>query len=110
MQAQIEGLGDLQVRFYGRGHLANWLRQHPGVQLWVREKLGLSLSGWKPFGRWSTTPPDVEDGLICETGVTIRLPGKEQDKLGIASRNKRNPRTYKKLGQSGADCRSLRGW
>ena len=68
MQAQIEGLGDLQIGFYGRGHLANWLRQHPGVQLWVREKLVLPLSGWRPFGRWSTTPPDVEDDLICEAG------------------------------------------
>ena len=85
MQAQIESIkdqGDLRIGFYGRGHLANWLRQHPGVQLWVREKLGLSLSGWRPFGRWSTTPPGVEDDLICEAGVTIALPG-ERDKLGI---------------------------
>ncbi len=85
MQKQIESVkdqGDLRMEFYGRGRLADWLRQHPGVQLWVREKLGLSLSGWKPFGRWSTTPPSVEDDLICETGVTIALPG-ERDKLGI---------------------------
>ena len=86
MQAQIESIkdqGDLRVEFYGRGRLADWLRQYPAVQLWVREKLDLPLSGWKPFGRWSTTPPDAEDGLICKEGVAISLPGKV-DKLGIA--------------------------
>ena len=87
MQTQIESVkdrGDLRVEFYGCGRLAAWLRQYPGVQLWVREKLGLPLSGWRPFGRWSTTPPSADDTLICEAGVTIRLPGKEQDKLDIA--------------------------
>ena len=78
MQTQIEPIkdrGDLRVEFYGRGRLADWLRQHPGVQLWVREKLGLPLSGWRPFGRWTTTPLGVDDTLICEAGVTIALPG-----------------------------------
>lgn len=86
MQTQVESVkdrGNLRVEFYGRGRLADWLRQHSGVQLWVREKLGSPLSGWRPFGRWTTTPPGVEDDLICEAGVTIRLPGKEQDKLDI---------------------------
>ena len=86
MQAQLEAvknLGNLRTEFYGRNDLVTWLRQHPGVQLWVREKLGLPLSGWRPFGRWSTTPPDAEDELICKEGVVIRLPGREQDKLGI---------------------------
>ncbi len=86
MQTQIEPVkdqGDLRVEFYGCGRLADRLRQHPGVQLWVCEKLGLPLSGWRPFGRWSTTPPGVEDDLICEAGVTIALPG-GRDKLDIA--------------------------
>ena len=87
MQAQLEAvknLGNLRTEFYGRNDLTTWLRQHPGVQLWVREKLGLPLSGWRPHGRWSTTPQGDEDNLICEAGVVIRLPGREQDELGIA--------------------------
>ena len=85
MQRQIKPVkdqGDLRVEFYGRRRLADWLRQHPGVQLWVREKLGLPLSGWRPFGRWSLTPQGVEDDLVCEAGVTIALPG-GRDKFGI---------------------------
>ena len=87
MQAQIEaikGQGDLRTEFYGRSDLANWLRQHPCVQLWAREKLGLPLNGWRPFGRWSTTPPGVKDDLICKAGVAITLPGRERNKLDIA--------------------------
>ena len=86
MRKQLEMIkeqGDLQVRFYGCSELANWLRQYPAVQLRVRERLGISLSGWKPFGRWSTTPPHVNDDLICEKGIAIILPGREREKLDI---------------------------
>ena len=87
MQVQVEATrdqGDLSTKFYGLNDLANWLRQHPGVQLWVRERLGLALTGWKPFGKWSATPRDVEDELILEDGVVITLPRKERNKLDIA--------------------------
>ncbi len=86
MQAQIEAIrsqGDLRMKFYGLSDLANWLRQHPDVQLWAREKLGLVLNGWRPFGRWSTTPPGVDDDLIRNAGVAITLPERGRDKLDI---------------------------
>ena len=86
MRKQLETIkdkGDLQVKFYGCGELANWLRQYPAVQLWVRERLGIQLNGWRPFGRWSITPPLVNDDLICEEGIAIILPGREREKLDI---------------------------
>ena len=87
MEAQVEAIkdqGSIELRFYGRGDLANWLRQHPGVQLWVREVLGLPLHGWRPYGRWTRTPPGVNDDLICKKGILIRPPGTEGEELAIA--------------------------
>lgn len=87
MRTQIEsikGRGALRTEFYGRSDLVHWLQQHPGVQLWVREKLGIPLNGWRPFGRWTNIPPGVEDGLICGEGISITLPGRENQKMDIA--------------------------
>ena len=87
MHAQLEpvhALGHLQSRFYGRAELANWLRQHPAVQLWVRDVLGIPLQGWRPLGRWTATPSGDDDELICKPGISVFLPGQETEPLDIA--------------------------
>ena len=86
MREQLEPMrshGDLRTDFYGRSELANWLRQHPGVQLWVRDKLGIPLEGWKPLGRWTNTPLNDSDELICKPGVSISLLGRGATRLDI---------------------------
>ena len=70
----VLSLGDLKTDFYGRAELANWLRQHAGVRLWVRDVLGIPLDGWSTLRRWTNTPPDDDDDLICKPGVSIALP------------------------------------
>lgn len=57
---------DLLLDFYGRDRLATWLRQHPGVVLWARSRLGRPLSGWMPFGRWAATPPQQDDKFLVD--------------------------------------------
>ena len=87
MRKQVRAIAnhsDLRLEFYGRQDLANWLRNHAGVRLWVRRKLGISTLGWKPFGRWTTTPKAVSDELICKSGVVITIPGNGQQELGIS--------------------------
>ena len=81
----VRALGQVRTDFYGRSELANWLRQHPGVQLWVRDVLGIPLDGWKPFGRWTNPPQDDSDELICKPGIQVLLPGKGTPALDIAS-------------------------
>lgn len=58
--------GDLHLDFYGRDRLAAWLRRHPSVALWVRSRLGKPLAGWKPYGRWASTPPDQDDEFLLD--------------------------------------------
>jgi hypothetical protein len=57
---------DLKLDFYGSDRIAAWLRKHPGVSLWARHKLGNSLSGWQPYGRWAATPKAMDDALLTD--------------------------------------------
>jgi hypothetical protein len=84
----VEGLpdkDDLLLDFYGRDRLAAWLRQHPGVALWVRSRLGKSLSGWMPFGRWAATPPDQDDEfLLDDHPCVIDMNSQRKEPVAIA--------------------------
>lgn len=88
MKLAIKGLSNdynLIVDFYGRDRLAVWLRQHPGVALWVRSRLGKTLSGWKPFGRWAATPLDRDDKfLLDDHPCVIDLNSQKKEPLSIA--------------------------
>lgn len=75
--------GKLKLDFYDRGQIVNWLRVHPGVQLWVREKLGRPATGWRSHGKWSSTPGGADDALICEESLRVTLPGKRTPDLSL---------------------------
>lgn len=38
---------------YGADKLARWANNHVGVAMWLRERAGQELLGWRPFGAWS---------------------------------------------------------
>ena len=65
----------LALEFYDRGRLATWVRDNPGVALWVRERIGKPLLGWRPYGAWADTSEDVsgeyssDDKLRIHTGT-----------------------------------------
>lgn len=85
MQEALQGDSNsdqIHLDFYDRSKLAQWLRQHPSVLLWVKEKLGQGYSGWKPYGAWSNPPKDIDDTLIADEGVIVTLP--QGNKCGIA--------------------------
>ena len=44
---------DLKLDFYDRDRLARWVRQFPGVELWLRERVNARLQGWQGYGRWA---------------------------------------------------------
>lgn len=74
----------IHLDFYDRSKLAQWLRQHPSIMLWVKRKLGQGYSGWQPYGAWSNPPQGVADTLISAPGVTVTLPLGKGKKLSIA--------------------------
>lgn len=64
--ASLSHRNDLKLDFYGRDRIAAWMRKHPGVSLWARQRLGKPLSGWRPHGRWAATPTTMDDELLTD--------------------------------------------
>lgn len=74
---------NLHLDFFDRSKLLQWVRHHPAILLWVKNKLGQGYSGWQPFGAWSNPPRGAVDALICAPGVMITLPASQGKKLSI---------------------------
>jgi hypothetical protein len=78
MAEAVKGLSPtLWIDFYDRRRIATWVNQHAGLVPWVRERLGLPLSGWRPFEDWSSSPGPVDapyllDGQIRLIGPSIK--------------------------------------
>nr|WP_315233998.1 hypothetical protein [uncultured Albidiferax sp.] len=56
MRAALAGEpgGDaLKIDFYDRDRLARWVSQYPGVEMWVRSRVGAPLQGWQGYGAWA---------------------------------------------------------
>jgi hypothetical protein len=65
---------DLDLVFLDRRAISRWVSAHPSVAIWLRQRLALpSLQGWQPYGRWSSTPTDVSDDLICAAGLAFNI-------------------------------------
>lgn len=51
--ADEPGSEALKIDFYDRDRLARWVRQYPGVEMWVRARVGVPLQGWQGYGTWA---------------------------------------------------------
>jgi hypothetical protein len=52
----------LGLDFLDRNRTASWVREHAGMVLWVRARIGKSVPGWRPYGPWSHSPADRRNG------------------------------------------------
>jgi hypothetical protein len=77
MSAAVKGIknrGLFALDFYDRGRVATWLRDHPGLIPWVRQKLGKTVRGWRSYGAWAnpaereSAPYLLDDTLRIRTG------------------------------------------
>ena len=86
MRAAISGDANkhkIHLDFFDRSKLAQWLREHPSVMLWVKGKLGQGYSGWQPYGSWSNPPRGMKDTFILAPGITVHLPTERGQKVPI---------------------------
>jgi hypothetical protein len=46
--ADLSNAKDLLLDYCDRNRVATWVRDHPGIDSWVRERLGKAIAGWRP--------------------------------------------------------------
>jgi hypothetical protein len=63
---------DLGLDFYDRGRVATWVRNHAGMVLWVRNKIGRPLTGWRPYEAWAHAPDGVNGEYLLDDAVRVR--------------------------------------
>lgn len=62
----------LTLDFYDRTRLATWVRDHPGLIPWVRERTGSAIQGWRSYGAWTFSPEGVDDEYLLDDGLRIQ--------------------------------------
>lgn len=71
----VANAAQLHTDFYDRTRLASWVRQHPGLITWVKERVGRALVGWRPYGPWSGAAEGVEAEYLLDDKLRLHLGG-----------------------------------
>jgi hypothetical protein len=79
----VKGARNLLVDFYDRVRIASWLRDHPGLLLWVRQRIGKGIRGWQSYGAWANPAEGVDAEYLFDDTKLIRT-GKREDGEGIS--------------------------
>jgi hypothetical protein len=69
----MDDAGRLYTDFYDRTRLATWVRRHPGLITWVKEKVGNAVPGWHPYGPWSGTSDGVNAEYLLDDRLRLHL-------------------------------------
>ena len=80
MREAIRGIPNadaLTLEFYDRSHIATWVREHGGVVLWVRLKIGKPLQGWRGYGQWAPGPRSESDTYLADEKLRLYTATKE---------------------------------
>ena len=71
---------DFHLDFFDRGRVATWVRTHPSLILWVRNKIGRQLTGWRPYENWANAPGGIEEEYLIDDGLRLHDETKRTDK------------------------------
>ncbi len=98
----------LHLDFYDSGRLATWVRNHPGIMLWVRRRIGRAVAGWRPYEAWAVSPEGVDDSYLLDDKAKIHTGTRDDRSISVIDGVKklrdalRNPRGVVRLaGLSG---------
>lgn len=69
--ADCPNASNATLDFYDRERIAGWVRSHPSIVLWVRDKVGKALQGWKMYGNWSNCPNGTAEEYILDGHVRL---------------------------------------
>lgn len=81
LREALEGIANadqLHTGFYDRTRLATWVRCHPGLITWVKEKVGRALVGWRPYGPWSSPADGTEAEYLLDDELHLDF-GRRRD-------------------------------
>lgn len=62
---------NIKVDFYDRERVASWVRSHPAMILWVRDKLGRPIEGWKPYGNWANCLNGIDEEYLFDDQIRL---------------------------------------
>ena len=65
------GHENLHLDFFDRGRIANWVRNHPSLIVWVRNKIGKPLTRWRSYEDWANSPGGVEEEYLFDDGLRL---------------------------------------
>lgn len=78
MQEVVEDFSNtsnLKVDFYDRERIAGWVRSFPALGIWVREKVGRPIQGWRTFGNWARSPGGLKEEYLLDEQIRLYSSG-----------------------------------
>ncbi|QDV07260.1 hypothetical protein Poly30_27790 [Planctomycetes bacterium Poly30] len=71
------GDSGISLFFYDSKKLAQWTNSHPSMVAWVQSRtLGLAVSGWRPFGDWSSSPGELDEEFLGDKSERLEFQSK----------------------------------
>ncbi len=61
----------LHLDFMDRGRIATWVRLHPSLVVWVRNKIGRPLKGWISYENWANPNAGIDEEYLLDDQVRL---------------------------------------
>lgn len=71
----------LHLDFYDRTRLATWVRRHPGLIAWVKERINQRKTGWHAHGAWSYPAEGLGAEYLSDDKLRLKF-GRQDDGAG----------------------------